>query len=170
MLGLHCCSWAFSSCGEQGLLSSFGARASHCSGFSCCRAQALGHRDFSSCGPWVLERGLGSYGTWALLASWHVGSSRIRDQTCVLCTDRQIPDHWTTREAPEQITLKASPYYKLEINKNTWTMRSLTFHLSFFCLLFFILFFHYLSLPFLPRNSNSSASGLVLAYLSDLLI
>ena len=28
---------AFSSCGEQRLLSSYGARASRCGGFSCCR-------------------------------------------------------------------------------------------------------------------------------------
>ena len=47
-LGLCCCVWAFSGCGSQ---------ASHCGGFSCCRAQALGtqasvvvaHR-LSSCG------------------------------------------------------------------------------------------------------------------------
>ena len=32
----------YSSCGEQGLLSSCGVRASHCSGFSRCGAQALG--------------------------------------------------------------------------------------------------------------------------------
>ena len=42
VLGLSCCTWAVSSCGEQGLLSSCGAWASHCSGFSCCRAWALG--------------------------------------------------------------------------------------------------------------------------------
>ena len=48
VLGLHCCEWAFSSCGEQ---------ASHCGGFSCCRARALGVRasvvaacGLSSCG------------------------------------------------------------------------------------------------------------------------
>ena len=33
-LGLHCCSLAFSSDGKQGLLSSCGAQASHCCGFS----------------------------------------------------------------------------------------------------------------------------------------
>ena len=33
--------WVVSSCGKQGLLSSFGAHASHCAGFSCCGAQAL---------------------------------------------------------------------------------------------------------------------------------
>ena len=32
----------FSSCGERGLLRSCGTPASHCSGFSCCRAGALG--------------------------------------------------------------------------------------------------------------------------------
>ena len=39
-LGLCCCIRAFSSYDEQGLLSSCGLRASHCGGFSCCRAQA----------------------------------------------------------------------------------------------------------------------------------
>ena len=42
VLGLCCYSGFFSSCGEWGLLSGCGARASHCAGFSCCRAQALG--------------------------------------------------------------------------------------------------------------------------------
>ena len=32
-LGLHCCAWAFSSCGKW---------ASHCGGFSCCRAWTPG--------------------------------------------------------------------------------------------------------------------------------
>ena len=40
----------FSSCDEQVQVSSCGARASHCSGFSCCTAQALGRTDVSSCG------------------------------------------------------------------------------------------------------------------------
>ena len=39
----------FSSCGEQRLLSSDGAQASHWGGFSCCRAQALGHSGFNNC-------------------------------------------------------------------------------------------------------------------------
>ena len=33
VLGLHCCTWAFSSCSVQ---------AFHCGGFSCCGARALG--------------------------------------------------------------------------------------------------------------------------------
>ena len=67
-LGLHCCAWAFSSCGEQGLLSSCSLRASHCGSFSCCRAPALEPANFSSCGSQALERGLSGCGTWALLS------------------------------------------------------------------------------------------------------
>ena len=45
--------WASSSCGEQSverLLSSCSVQVPHCSGFPCCRAQALGHKGCSSCG------------------------------------------------------------------------------------------------------------------------
>ena len=42
VLGLPCCVLAFSSCSKWGLLSSGGVWASHCGGFSCCEAQALG--------------------------------------------------------------------------------------------------------------------------------
>ena len=41
VLGLHCCQ-TFLWLHEQGLLSSCSTQASHCGGFSCCRAQALG--------------------------------------------------------------------------------------------------------------------------------
>ena len=41
VLGLRCCAWAFSSCGELGLLFVV-AQASHRGGFSCCGARALG--------------------------------------------------------------------------------------------------------------------------------
>ena len=50
--------WAFSSCGEQGLLFSGCEGASHCGGFSCCRAQTLGHVGFSSYGSQALEHRL----------------------------------------------------------------------------------------------------------------
>ena len=42
-----CCADFFSSCGEQGLLSSYGEQASHCSDFSY-GAEALGSAGFSS--------------------------------------------------------------------------------------------------------------------------
>ena len=48
-LGLHCCSRAFSSCGEQGLLLVQVHGAPHCSGFSCQGAPVVGQVGFSSC-------------------------------------------------------------------------------------------------------------------------
>ena len=48
VLGLHCCTHAFSTCGQWGLLSSYSAWASHCGGFSCRGAQAVGCMGFSS--------------------------------------------------------------------------------------------------------------------------
>ena len=44
-----------SSCREQGIPLQDGAWASHCSGFSCCGAQALGHVGFSSCCTWAQQ-------------------------------------------------------------------------------------------------------------------
>ena len=43
----------FSSCSKQGLLSSCGVQASHCSGFSHCGTWALGPSGFSSCHTWA---------------------------------------------------------------------------------------------------------------------
>ena len=43
----------FSGCSKWGLLSSGDVPASHCCGFSCCRAQALGRGGFSSRGTWA---------------------------------------------------------------------------------------------------------------------
>ena len=47
--------WDFSSCSEQGLLSSCNAWASHSGGFSCCGAQALGHSGFSNGSTWAQQ-------------------------------------------------------------------------------------------------------------------
>ena len=71
----------FSSFTEWGLFSSCSAQASHRGGFHCCRARAQELRRTD------------------LVALWHVGSSWIRDRTCVSCTGRQILYHWVTREA-----------------------------------------------------------------------
>ena len=66
VLGLHCCTQAFSRCREQALLSHWGVKTSHCGGFSCCRAQALGAQGsvvaalrLSSCSSWALQSGCG---------------------------------------------------------------------------------------------------------------
>ena len=45
--------WAFSL--VAGLLSIFSAWASHCGGFYCCVAWALGFEGFSSCNMWAQE-------------------------------------------------------------------------------------------------------------------
>lgn len=52
VLGFGSYARAFSSCSKQGLLSHCGAGASHCSGFYCGRAQALGAGP-SSCSMWA---------------------------------------------------------------------------------------------------------------------
>ena len=70
-LGLRCHARAFFSCGEQGATLRCGARASHCSGFSCCGARALGvwasvvaARGLSTCGSQAIECRLSSRGAW----------------------------------------------------------------------------------------------------------
>ena len=39
-------------------------------------------------------------GCTGLVATWHVGSPLIKDQTCVPSISRWILHHWTTREIP----------------------------------------------------------------------
>jgi len=65
VLSLHCFAGFFSSCGEWGLLSGCSAQASHCGGFFCCGAQALGTQalvaaawGLSSCDSRALEHRL----------------------------------------------------------------------------------------------------------------
>ena len=57
-LGLCCCARAFSSCRESGLFSSCGAQASCCSGFSYCRACALGLQKLQHMGSVVVTHRL----------------------------------------------------------------------------------------------------------------
>ena len=96
VLGLCCCTEFSLVVASRGSLHC-GVWASHCSGLSCCGARALGRGSFSSCGLKVLEHRLGS--CTGLAALLHVGSSQIRDRTCVFYIGRQILYHWTTREA-----------------------------------------------------------------------
>ena len=55
-------------------------QASHCNGFSCCRAQALGHRGFSHCVMWPQQlwlldsRAQTQYG----LLLWHMGLAALQ--------------------------------------------------------------------------------------------
>ena len=62
MLGLCCCAWTFSSCSEQGLLSSCRAWASHCrdslqsTGCRVCRFRSCGAQVLLLQGMWDLPR------------------------------------------------------------------------------------------------------------------
>ena len=91
---------AFSRRGKQELLCSCSARASHFGGFSCCRAWALGHVDFGSCGTRALELRFRSCWCMGLVASQHVPFPPTRDRIRVSSIGRQILQHWATREAP----------------------------------------------------------------------
>ena len=78
-------------------------QASHCSGFSCCGARALGvqasvavARRLSSCGSQALKHRLST----GLVALRHVWSSQTRAWTRVPCIGRWILNHCTTREVP----------------------------------------------------------------------
>ena len=72
-LGLCCCARLSLVAASGWELSSGGEWASHCNGFSCCRARAPGHRLMES--------------------SW------TRDRTCDPCIARQILNQWTIGEA-----------------------------------------------------------------------
>ena len=106
-LGLWCCSWAFSSCSVW---------ASHCNGFSCCRAQALGHA-----GSVVVVHGL----------SCPVACGIFLDQWLNLCLLhwQWILNHWTTREVPNcflihsDMTKYIDTYIIFEWIKNYWKFR-----------------------------------------------
>ena len=72
----------FSSCGDQGLLSSCSALASHCGSFSCCGAQTL-------------EHGLSSCGAQAQLLHrlWHLPGQGIQLVSSALEADSQSLNH-----------------------------------------------------------------------------
>ena len=92
VLGLCCCVVFFSSGSKQRLLSSY-AQASHCGGFSCFGAWALGLMGFRSCshglrscGPQALEHRFSSCGTWAWLlqSMWDIPRPAIKPMSLAL--------------------------------------------------------------------------------------
>ena len=98
-LGLCCSAWAFSSCGEWGILSSYCVWT-----YSLWRLlwlESTGSRHMASVSAACRLQSAGLIITWfvGLVALWHVGSSQTRDRTGVQCVARQILNHWATREA-----------------------------------------------------------------------
>ena len=87
-LDLLCCTWAFSSCGEWGLLFVAVCGLLIVVASLVARVWALGHR-------------LSSGGAWSQLlhSMWNL-SSPARDQTRIPCIGRCILNHWTSREFP----------------------------------------------------------------------
>ena len=77
-----------------GLRSGCGAWAPHCGGFSCCRAQALGHKGFKRGGTKV----------WLFQGMWNLPRPGIK---LSVAWARQILSHWTTREVPKWCFLKS---------------------------------------------------------------
>ena len=86
-LGLRCCMWAFSSCGEQGLLFVAGHGLLIAAASLGCGARALGTRAQQL---WLT----------GLVAPRHVGSFLTRARTHVPCIGRRILNHCATREVP----------------------------------------------------------------------
>ena len=79
--------------------------SSHCGGLL--RNTGSRRVGFSSCAMWAQQLWLAGSRAQAqqlwctgLVALWHVGSSRTRDQTPVPCVGRQILNHCATREVP----------------------------------------------------------------------
>ena len=109
VLGLHCHTQAFSSCGERGLLFIAACGVSHCGGFSL-RSTGSRRTGFRSCSTWAQQlrlMGLQSAGSVA------VGHELNCPVTCGIfldqglnwcpCIGRQILGHCTKKEALESI-------------------------------------------------------------------
>ena len=98
VLGLCCCTRAFSSCGEWGLL--FVVERGP---LTAATSAAMEH-GLQVCGPqqlWLVGSRAQSQQLWhtGSAAPQHVGPSWTRARTHVPCIGRQILNHCTTREA-----------------------------------------------------------------------
>ena len=91
---------------------------------SVCSLAAV-RRLLSAVASLAVEHGLTVHGLQYLQ---HMGSSQIRDQTCVSCMGRQILSHWVTREA-QYFIFKLSDriaYSRLLYEYNTFFIHSST--------------------------------------------
>ena len=97
-LDLCCCVQGFSSCGERGLVFVAVCR------FLIAVASLVAEHGLQARGLqqlWLAGSRAQAQQLWrtGLVALRHVGSSRTRARTCVLCTGRRILNHCSTREA-----------------------------------------------------------------------
>ena len=104
VLGLCCCVGFSLDTGKQGPLSSCRVWASHCDGFSCYGAQALGPSGFSSCGARAHSLQLQSTGSIVVVhgLSFSTAGEIFLDQGLSLCLL-----HWQADSLP--LSHKGSP-------------------------------------------------------------
>ena len=100
VLGLRCCTWAFSSCSEQGLFFIVVCGLLSTVTFLVAQhgLQAHGLQQLWLAGARAQAQQLWRTG---LVALQLVGSSQTRNRTHVPCIGRQILKHCTTREVPD---------------------------------------------------------------------
>ena len=91
-LGPRHCTQAFSLVVVCGLLIAAACRIAEHGPWSMW-ASVFATYGLSSCDFWALGHRLSRCGARALLIPWHVGSSRVRDQTCVPRVGRQTLHH-----------------------------------------------------------------------------
>ena len=109
-LGLCCCVQAFSSCGERGLLSNWGALASHGSDFPCCGAQALRHTGVNNSSTELRRCGARA---WLLHGMWNLQGRGWN--LCLL--------HWQVDSYPQdriRYPLQGSPWGLMLIITSPW--------------------------------------------------
>ena len=117
--GLCCCAHGLSLVVERGgIPSSCSTWASYCGGFSCYRAQALGHAGFSSCSSQALEHRFSSCGARASLphGTWDLPQPGIERVIA-----RQTLNHWTTREAHLWPFLTELLLFCKSYHQNNWS-------------------------------------------------
>ena len=131
----------FSSCGEWGLLSYWGAQASHCSDFSCCGTWALGRSGFGSYSSRAPEHMCSVVVAHGLSCS--ATSEIVPDQRSNLC-----PLHWQVGSLPS--SLQGSPH---------WVVIDSLIEVS-------IVLYRSVSLPIKWPNSSSYLLGFFLFILS----
>ena len=110
-LGLRCCAWAFSSCGERGLL--FVAVR----GLLIAAASLVAEHGLQAHGLqqlWLTGSRAQAQQLWltGLVAPRHVGTSRTRARTHVPCIGKWFLNHCATREA-QRLLLFLLPVYSL---------------------------------------------------------
>ena len=119
MLGLRCCTWAFSSCREWGLLSSV-ALGLLIVVVSLAEHRLLAHavsvlklQGLISCSLQALEQcRLWEFWCVDLVTLWHVESSQTRNQTQVPCVGRQMLIYCATTLTFWRMSLCSACLYK----------------------------------------------------------